>query len=161
MDNQSFEPSRAAERAHAAHRQAVASSFAPLVLMGTEILKAVLAINGGAAVATLWFLAAILHDRPDLAVLLVLPLACFGFGFTVAGCATGWSYFAQERQARALAAREPTWSEPFLRDTPVSIEAAGQADRYRRAALAAVFVSIASAVLGFAAAGIILVVKLI
>lgn len=160
MDSRSLETSRAAESAHAAHRQLIVSSAAPLVLMGTEILKAMLAINGGAAAATLWFLAAILHDRPGLAVPLVLPLACFGFGLTVAGCATGWSYFSHEQQAAALAAQQPILSEPFLQNTPASIEATRRASRYRRAALGAVFVSIASAVCGFSAAGIILVVNL-
>ena len=55
----------------------MASSFAPLVLMGTEILKAVLSINGGAAVATLWFIGNVLRDRPSLAVLLVLMVWVF------------------------------------------------------------------------------------
>ena len=151
---------RAAEAAHAAHRQIVATAFAPLVALGTEILKAVLVINGGAAVATLWFLATVLHDRPALALPLVLPLASFGFGFTVAGCATGWSYFSHEQHAEALASQERIWSEPFIRDTDASIAKARGGRRYRRAALAAVFVSIASAIVGFVAAGIIMVVKL-
>lgn len=160
MNSQTSERSGAADFAHAAHRQAVATGFAPLVALGTEILKAVLVINGGAAVATLWFLGSVLRDRPDLALPLVLPLALFGFGFTVAGCATGWSYFSHEGHAEALGQQELSWSEPFIRDTPGSLAAGRRGRTFRRAALGAVFVAIASAVCGFVAAGIILVVKL-
>lgn len=144
---------RAAERAHAAHRLATATSFAPLVAMGNDILKAVSLINGGAGIATLFFAAELIRVRPDMAGALVWPLAAFGFGLTVAGCATGWSYFSHEQHARALGLKALTWSEPFVVDNDASRAAASQGERYRRLALGAVFTSIASVVVGFGAAG--------
>ena len=147
---------RAAERAHAAHDAAVAAGFAPLVAMSADILKAVSFINGGAAVATLLFVAETIRDRPALSGVLVLPLAMFGFGLAVAAFATGWSYLSQERLALAAARRETSWLEPFIRDTDASREADRQGLRFRGLAMAAVFVSMGSAVGGFSAAGIIL-----
>ena len=151
---------RAAEQAHAAHRIASAASVAPLVAMGTDILKAVSFINGGAAIATVYCLGAVLHDRPGLALALVAPLAAFGFGLTVAGCATGFSYFAQEQQARALGLQRRVAAEPFVIETDESRRALARGERFRRLALVSVFVGIASAVLGFSAAGIAFVVAL-
>jgi hypothetical protein len=147
---------RAAERAHAAHAEAVATSFAPLVQMGSDMLKAVAFINGGAAAATLLFVAKAMQDHRGMALALVLPLTCFGFGLSVAGFATGWSYFSQSQYALALGARERIWAEPYLADTEASRAAARQGDRFRGLAVAAVLVSVASAVGGFALAGAIM-----
>lgn len=151
---------RAAERAHAGHEASVASSFAPLVAMGHDILKAVALLNGGAAIATVGLMAAALRDSPSLARAIVTPLAAFGFGLTVAACATGWSYMSQARYAAALGSRETAWHAPFVRDTDASRAATRSGDRFRSLAMAAVFVSIGSAVFGFCAAGVILLVKL-
>lgn len=151
---------RAAEQVHAAQAQAAAGSFAPLVAMGTEILKAVALINGGAGVATLGFLAATLRDRPALTLALVWPLGLFGFGLTVAACATGWSYFSQASYADALRTQDLTWTAPFLADSAASGAARRRGDRYRGLAQGAVMVGIASAVTGFALAGAILLTML-
>ena len=151
---------RAAEQVHGAQAQAAANSFAPLVAMGTEILKAVALINGGAGVATLGFLAVTLRDRPDLTLALVWPLGLFGFGLTVAACATGWSYFSQASYAEALRGQDFTWTPPFLADSAVSAAARRRGDLYRGLAQAAVMVGIASAVGGFSLAGWILLTTL-
>lgn len=151
---------RSAAAAHATHRAAVAGQFAPLVALGTEILKAMLLINAGAGAATLALMSATLASRPAMAQALVLPLSGFGFGLVVAGCATGWSYFAHEEQARSLALQTPVLQEPFLVDSEASLAAARGADRYRHLALGAVFVAIASAILGFSAAGAIMLLMI-
>ena len=153
-------PAGAAERAHAAHDLAVATTVLPLVAMGTEMLKAVCLINGGAAVATLLFVSQSLRDDRGLALALVAPLATFGFGLTVAAFATGWSYFAQAEQGRALGLRQKSASEPFVIETEPSREASRRSDRFRLLALAAVMVSCASAVGGFGLAGAILLIRL-
>lgn len=147
----------AAERMHAAHAAAVAAAAAPLAGMSADILKAVCLINGGAAVATTLFVADTLRDRPPLALALVLPLSVFGFGLTVAAFATGFTYLAQERSAASLAAQERRWAEPFIVDTPASLSASADAERFRRLAFVAVLVGMASAVCGFGLAGAILV----
>ncbi|WP_375462108.1 hypothetical protein [uncultured Enterovirga sp.] len=146
----------AAERVHAAHAQAVAAATAPLVAMSADILKAVSFINGGAAVATLLFVTGSLRDHRSLALALVLPLALFGFGLTVAAFATGFTYLAQERSGTALSLQECGWQEPFIRDTAASLAASREAGRFRNLAFGAVLVGMASAVGGFALAGAIL-----
>lgn len=151
---------RTAERAHAGHEANVASGFAPLVAMGHDILKAVAFLNGGAAIATIGLMAAALHDSPSLARAIVTPLAAFGFGLTVAACATGWSYVSQARYAAAVRARDTAWREPFIRDTDASREATRSGDRFQTLAMGAVFVSIGSAIFGFCAAGVVLLVML-
>lgn len=151
---------RAAERSHEVHLRATATSFAPLIALGTEILKAVALINGGAAGATLLFLSQSMRDHRSMALALVVPLAAFGFGLTVAACATGWSYFSHESYAEALKRQEMTWSHPFVVATPASTVAAKRGDFFRRLALGAVFVAIASAVIGFGAAGAIMLTML-
>lgn len=151
---------RMAEQVHAAQAQAAAASFAPLVVMGTEILKAVALINGGAGAATLGFLAVTHRDDPALARALVWPLGLFGFGLTVAACATGWSYFSQASYAEALRTQDLTWTAPFLADGAVSGAARRRGDRYRGLAQGAVMVGIASAVTGFSLAGTIMLVML-
>lgn len=151
---------RAAEHAHAAHGAGVASAFAPLVAMGNDILKAVAVLNGGAAIATVGLMAAALRDQPALSRAVVAPLAAFGFGLTVAACATGWSYVAQARHAAALGLRERAWQEPYIRDTDASREATRSGERFQSLAMGAVFVSIGSAIFGFCAAGIVLLATL-
>lgn len=149
-----------AERMHAAHAQAVAIMTAPLTAMSADILKAVCLINGGAAVATILFVAGIARDRPPLASALVLPLALFGFGLTVAAFATGFTYLAQERSAAALPLQERRWTEPYILDTTASVTVTAEAARFRKLAFGAVLVGMASAVIGFALAGAILVLML-
>ena len=151
---------RAAEQVHGAQAQAAANSFAPLVQMGTEILKAVALINGGAGIATIGFLAATLRDKPDLTLALVWPLGLFGFGLTVAACATGWSYLSQASYAEALRTQDLTWTAPFVSESAASAAARHRGDRYRGLAQGAVMVGIASAVGGFSLAGVILLTKL-
>ena len=151
---------QAAEQVHGAQAQAAANSFAPLVAMGTEILKAVALINGGAGVATLGFLAAAHRDSPALALAMVWPLGLFGFGLTVAACATGWSYFSQASYAEALRGQDFTWTAPYLADSAASGAARQRGDRYRGLAQGAVMVGIASAVIGFSLAGAILLTML-
>lgn len=151
---------RAAEQVHGAQAMAAAASFAPLVAMGTEILKAVALINGGAGIATLGFLAVTHRDSTALALALVWPLGLFGFGLTVAACATGWSYFSQASYAEALRAQDFTWTAPFLADSAASGAARRRGDRYRGLAQGAVMVGIASAVAGFSLAGAILLTML-
>ncbi len=144
---------RAAEQVHGAQAQAAARSFAPLVAMGTEILKAVALINGGAAIATLAFVAATHRDSRALALALVWPLGAFGFGLTVAACATGWSYFSHASDAEALRSQDLTWTPPFIAETAASRAARRRGALYRGLALGAVMVGIASAVIGFSLAG--------
>ena len=149
-----------ADRMHAAHLQAVGAASAPLVAMSADILKAVSFINGAAAVATLLFVAETLRDHRSLALALVLPLSLFGFGLTVAAFATGFTYLAQERSGIALSAQERTWAEPFIRDTPASLAATREGQRFRALGFAAVLTSMASAVGGFALAGGVMLVML-
>lgn len=146
----------AAERIHAAHAEAVAAAAAPLVAMSADILKAVCLLNGGAAAATLLFVAGTLRDHRPLALALVLPLALFGFGLTVAAFATGFTYLSQERAGAALSLQERGPAEPFIRDNAASLAASREAGRFRALAFGAVLVGMASAVGGFALAGAIL-----
>lgn len=151
---------RLAEQVHGAQVQAAANSFAPLVAMGTEILKAVALINGGAGIATLSMLGTVLSGRPALALALVWPLGAFGFGLTVAACATGWSYFSHAGYAEALRLQDLTFVPPFTAETAASRAARLRGDRYRGLAQGAVMVGIASAVSGFSLAGATLLVML-
>lgn len=151
---------RAAEHVHAARASVVAGSFAALVAMGSDILKSVALINGGAGAATLVMMASALHDNRPLARGLVLPLCAFGFGLVVAACATGWSYLSHASSAEALRRREPIWTPPYLADTPESDKAAQAGLRYERLAFAAVLVGIASTVIGFCLAGFVALVTL-
>ena len=144
---------RAADQVHGAHASAAATSFAPLVAMGTEILKAVALINGGAGAATILFVAETLRGGRVIGPALVLSLGLFGFGLTVAACATGWSYLSQESYREALLGQDLTWSPPFVADTAASRAARRRADLYRRLGFVAVLVGIGSAVAGFSFAG--------
>lgn len=121
--------------------------------MSADILKVVSLINGGAAVATILFIAETISAQPSLALALVLPLSLFGFGLTVAAFATGFTYLAQERSGVALSHQERRWTEPFIADTVPSLAASAAADRFRRLAFVTVLVGMGSAVAGFGLAG--------
>lgn len=144
---------RAAERVHAVHAGAAATSFAPLVRMGTDILKAVALLNGGAAAATVFVIGAGLSDKPGLARALVPSVAAFGFGLSVAAFATGWSYLSYSGHADALARVTYVWRPPFVEESPASTRARRRGDLFANLAFVAVMVSMASAVGGFAMAG--------
>lgn len=143
----------AASAAHAEQDRAAAAATASLAAMGTDMLKAVSFINGGAAVATLLCVGQVVGELRPLARALVGPLALFGFGLTVAAFAIGFAYFAQRETAREIALRSRIAAAPFVTDSPASREAARRAERFWLCGFAAVMVSVASAVVGFGVAG--------
>ena len=145
---------RAASRVHSTHASAGATSFAPLVRMGTDILKAVALLNGGAGAATVFVIGSVVSNDPGVARALVPSLAAFGFGLAVASFATGWSYLSHASHADALARMAHVWRAPFVEDTAASTRARRRGDRFATLAFAAVMVSMASAVAGFAMAGL-------
>lgn len=145
------------ERAHADHLRAVAGAERPLAEMGRDLLKTVALLNGLAAASAIVFVAATLRDERRMAFAFVFPLACFGFGLTVAAFATGWSYLAQRESSRALASRALVPTPPFVAETTASREADGRGRRFQALAFAAVLVAMVSAVLGFGLAAAILV----
>lgn len=149
----------ARERAQHDHRRAVEAAEAPLAAMSSEVLRAAGLVNGLAAGATLFLLAAWARDRAG-AIWLVAPLSLFGFGFATASFATGWSYLAAEAHAAALRAMALTAVAPFVSETPASREAAARSGRFAGHAFAAVLVAMAAAIVGFCVSGAVLIALL-
>lgn len=145
--------------AHDDHGRACAAAETPLAAMSNEVLRAASLVNGLAAGATLFLLAAWARDRAG-AIWLVTPLSLFGFGFATASFATGWSYLAAESRAAALRAMTLSATAPFVVETPASQQANARSRRFSGLAFAAVLVAMAAAIVGFCVSGAVLLALL-
>ena len=112
-----------AHKKHLEHREFISAANAAAIDLLAVTLKALLLINGGAAVAMLGFVATVSaslnHDQLALTGV-IKSLQLFSFGAALSVLATGLSYLVLYFQASEVETRDYTPNPPYVSSTAKS-----------------------------------------
>jgi len=118
---QAEQKQRLAEREHDRNSDNVVKQVLAAVESGHHALRAILLINGGAAVALLAFIGAIASKEGVSSVAdLAATIQWFAFGVAVSAAAIGMAYLVNHCYAISLRAMENDWDHPYVKETPSS-----------------------------------------
>jgi hypothetical protein len=138
-----------ADASHTHHRDGLQRLFESVITFSTEALKAAALINGGAAAGTLAFISQALQTKPQLAVALVGPIKCFGWGLFFAVLATGVAYFSQACFATSWSRDEYINEHPYILETKATNNWRDAGISFQVLAIALIFLAYILALYGF------------
>lgn len=108
---------RAAERAHDANERFYEQTNAAAIESANVALRAFLLINGGAAVAMLAFLGALVGEvSGEELIAIASPLATFAWGVASAALGAGFGYLTNYFNAWTIAGQTKHWEHPYVRN---------------------------------------------
>lgn len=112
-----------AERAHDAAREFASNSNDAAIASGNHTLRALIIINGGAAIAVLAFIGQIVSGNAELGEKLsdlTAPLSWFAWGVALATLSVGLSYLTNYCNASAATKHDMHYEPPYVRKTSSS-----------------------------------------
>jgi|GEM_PF-3780407 len=139
-------------QAHSRHSEEGRAVFTSALNMALEAIRTATAINGGAVIAIFAFLGATFNSdsaqTSAMRLAMVQPAFFFAAGALFSGIASGASYFSQILFSAAHSARNMTWESPFIASNEQSERCERWGDFWRAVAIALVFASYVSLVVG-------------
>jgi hypothetical protein len=135
---------RHAERTHDRHHEDRDNRNEAAVTAGNNVLRALMFINGGAAVAMLAFVGAFAgKDKIDLVSIAPLApsLLIFAFGALSSVASMGAGYFVNYCRAEADGLSQLTWDHPYVERNEASNAMTKRADAFQWSAIALGFLS--------------------
>ena len=112
-----------AERAHDAEQEFFSKTNAAAITSGNHAIRALIIINGGAAIAMLAFIGQLVSVNDKLAGKfsdLAAPLSCFAQGAALATLSVMFAYLTNYCIAATSAKKDRHYEHPYIRDTPSS-----------------------------------------
>lgn len=118
---QAEQKQRLAEREHDRNAENGVKQVLAAIEAGHHALRAILLINGGAAVALLAFIGAIASKEGVSSVAdLAASIQWFAFGVAATAAAIGMTYLVNHCYALSMRTMEHSWEHPYVKDTPKS-----------------------------------------